>query len=90
MGRMIKSIDKTNELLLVMTVCRHGVRSGVMVYVLQTGESTIHIIFMACVVLMEAILSRLNLKPDDGFLPYSMPEVFIKTDEHGLSDTITD
>ena len=87
---IIKSIDKANELLLVMTVCRHGVRSGVMVYVLQTAESTIHIIFITWVVLMETIFSRVNLKSDDGFLPYSMPEVFIKTDEHGFTYTITD
>ena len=28
---------------------------------------------------MEAIFSSLNLKPDDGFLPYSMSGVFSKT-----------
>ena len=28
---------------------------------------------------MEAIFSSLNLKPDDGFLPYSMPRVLSKT-----------
>ena len=28
---------------------------------------------------MEAIFSRSNLKPDDGFLPYSLLEVFKKT-----------
>ena len=36
---------------------------------------------------MEAIFSSLNLKYDDGFLPYSMPEVFTKTG-HGLTDII--
>ena len=38
------------------------------------------LIFVACVVLMEAIFSCLNLKPDDGFLPYNMPEVCLKLD----------
>ena len=33
---------------------------------------------------MEALLSCLNLKHDDGFLPYNMPEAFDKT-EHGLT-----
>ena len=28
---------------------------------------------------MEAIFSRSNLKPDDGFLPYRLLEVFKKT-----------
>ena len=34
---------------------------------------------------MKAIFSCLNLKPDDGFLPYNMTEVFNKT-RHGLTD----
>ena len=46
---------------------------------LQTGERTIHRIFLVWVVFMEAKFSCLNLKPDDGFLPYSMSEVFNKT-----------
>ena len=32
---------------------------------------------------MKAKFSCLNLKPDDGFLPYNMPKVFNKTG-HGL------
>ena len=28
---------------------------------------------------MEAMFSSLNLKPEDGFFPHSMSEVFIKT-----------
>ena len=34
---------------------------------------------------MEAIFSCLNLKSDDGFLRYKMPEVFNKTG-HDLTD----
>ena len=34
---------------------------------------------MAWVVFMKAVFSCLNLKPDDGFLPYNMPELFNKT-----------
>ena len=40
---------------------------------------------MAWVVFVKAILSCLNLKPDDGFLPYNMPELFNKTG-HGHTD----
>ena len=36
---------------------------------------------------MKAIFSCLNLKPDDGFLPYNMPELFYKTG-HGLTDIV--
>ena len=36
---------------------------------------------------MEAIFSCLNLKSDDGLLPYIMLEVFNKTG-HGLTDII--
>ena len=34
------------------------------------------------------MFSCLNLKPDDGFLPYKLPEVFNKTG-HGLTDIVT-
>ena len=44
-------------------------------------------IFMTWVVFMKQIFSCLNLKPDDGFLPYSMPEVFNKTG-YGLAGII--
>ena len=53
----------------------------------KIGESAIHRIFVTWVVFIEAIFSCLNLKPDDGFLPCSMPEAFNKTG-HGLTDII--
>ena len=42
---------------------------------------------MAWVVFVKAIFSCLNLKPDDGFLPYNMPELFNKIG-HGLTDIV--
>ena len=36
---------------------------------------------------MKQIFSCLNLKPDDGFLPSNMPEVFNKTG-HGFTNVI--
>ena len=42
---------------------------------------------MAWAVFVKAIFSCLNLKPDDGFLPYNMPELFNKTG-HGLTDIV--
>ena len=42
---------------------------------------------MAWVVFLKATFSGLNLKPDDGFLSYNMPEVFSKTGL-GLADLI--
>ena len=48
----------------------------------------IHIIFVAWVVFVKATFSCLNLKPDDGFLPYNMPELFNKTG-YGLTNIIT-
>ena len=64
-----------------------GFHNDVMTYMLQIVESTIHRIFVAWVVFKEAIFSCLNLKPDDRFLPCSMPEVFYKTG-HGFTDII--
>ena len=42
---------------------------------------------MAWVVFVKAIFSCLNLKPDDGFLLYNMPDVFNKT-EYGLTNIV--
>ena len=36
---------------------------------------------------MKAIFPCLNLKHDDGFLPYNLAEVFDKTG-HGLTETV--
>ena len=68
-----------------MAVCRHGFHNGVMAYMLQFGA--IHRIFVAWVVFAKAIFSCLNLNPDDGFLPYNMPELFDKTGQ-GLTDIV--
>ena len=70
-----------------MIVCRRGFDTGVLTYILQFGECTIHRMFVESVVFMKAIFSCLNLKPDDGVLPCSMPEIFNKTG-HGLTDII--
>ena len=51
-----------------MTVCRHGLHNGVIAYMLQFCYSSIHITFEAWVVNVKAIISWLDLKPDDGFL----------------------
>ena len=58
-----------------------------MAYMLQFGESTVHKIFVAWVVFVKAIFSCSDLKLDDGFLPYSMPELFNKSG-HGLTDIV--
>ena len=50
-------------------------------------EIAIHRFFLAFAVFVKAIFPCLNLKPDDGFLPYNMPEVFNKTG-YGLTDIV--
>ena len=82
----IQAIDKANEILLDMTVCTLGFHKS---YVLQFGERTIHELYVESVVSMKAIFSHLNLKLEDGFLPYSKANVFIKT-EYGLTYSIID
>ena len=67
-GSGIKNTVKLNKLLYVMTVCRHGLHNGVIAYMLQFCYSSIHITFEAWVVNVKAIISWLDLKPDDGFL----------------------
>ena len=82
----IQAIDKANEILSDMTVCTLDFHKS---YVLQFGERTIHELYVESVVFMKAIFSHLNLKLEDGFLPYSKANVFIKT-EYGLTYSIID
>ena len=70
-----------------MNVCIHASYNVVVRCMLQIGESTIHRILVPWLVFVEASFSRLNLKLDDGVLPYSMLEVFNKTG-HGPTDII--
>ena len=67
-----------------MTVRRHGFHVGLMAYMLEFGYNVIHRVFVAWVVFVKATFSCLILKPDDGFLPYNMPELFNKIG-HGLT-----
>ena len=46
-------------------------------------------ISVAWVVFKEAVFSKINLKPDEGFPAYNMPEIFIRTG-HGLTDIVID
>ena len=87
MGSAIQTTVKSNKLSSVMPVYIHGFHNDVMKCMLKIDENTIHRNFVTSVVFMEAIFSYLNLKRDDRFLPYSMPEVFDKTG-HGLKDII--
>ena len=60
------------------------------IMVSRMNKATSRRIFIAWVVFMEVILSRLNLKPDYGFLSYNMPEyIFIKIKQN-LIDIIID
>ena len=58
-------------------MCRRGFHNSLMAYMLQIVKSTMHRIFVAFVLFMQAILSQLNLKLDDRFLPCNITEVFV-------------
>ena len=86
-GSGIQNTGKLNKLLSVVNLCRHGFQNGVMSFMLQFDQSALHRIFVAWVLFVKAIFSCLNLKPDDRFLPYNMPDIFNKTG-HGLTDIV--
>ena len=83
MGSGIQTTVEANELCSIMVVYRHGVQNRIIAYMLQIGETTIQRIFVVWVDFVVTIFSCLNLKPNDGILLDSMPEVFSKTG-HGL------
>ena len=75
-GSEIKSIVKLNKLSSVVTVCRYGFHNDVMAPMFQFGGGAIHRIYVAWVVLVKVMFPRLNLRPDNEVLHYSMFEVF--------------
>ena len=70
-----------------MTVCHHGLHNLVIAYMLNIGEITMQQIFVVWLVFMGVIFSKINLRPDEGFLAYKIPEIFIRTG-HGLTDNM--
>ena len=80
MGNRIQATVKANRVSSVLTVCRHGFHNDVMAYALQIDESTIHRIFVAQIVFVEAIFSCLNLKPDDDFYLAGYLRFWLKLD----------
>ena len=82
LGSGIQNTGKPNNLLSLMTVCRHDFH--------DSGMAKVHVtIWLKCVakaIFVKAIFSCLNLKPD-VFLPYNMPKVFNKFG-HGLTGTV--
>ena len=86
MGGGIQAVHEANELLLVMTLCRHN---GAMAYMLQIRESTIYRIMLAWEVFMKAIFWRSNIKLHEEYLFCSMREAFNKA-RHGRTDIIID
>ena len=66
MSSGIQAINKANKLLLVMAMCRNAFHNDVIGYICyKLMGSTVNRIFVACVVLVEAISPCFNLKPDD-------------------------
>ena len=77
------------ELLSVLTICRHSLHLGIMVYILNIGNNTVYRSFVGWIVFLETLFDELDLKPDDGFLLKKMPNIFVKTG-HGLTDMAID
>ena len=51
-----RCIDKATELLSVLTICRHSLHLGIMVYILNIGKSTVYRIFVGWIVFLETLL----------------------------------
>ena len=56
-------------------------------YMLNIGEITMQQIFVVWLLFMEVIFSKINLRPDEAFLAYNIPEIFIRT-RHELTDSV--
>ena len=74
-GNGVRILDKSTEILFVMTVCRYGLHNVVTDDMLNIGERTTQRNFVVWVVFMKAVFSKINLRPDEG---------------HGLTDMVID
>ena len=61
-------------------MCRRGFHNSLMAYMLQIVKSTMHRIFVAFVLFMQAILSQLNLKLETDFYPATLLKFLFKLD----------
>ena len=77
------------QLLVTLTICRHGIDLRFMAYILKTSETTVQRIFNGWVLFLSTLFNRLDLKPGHGYLLQKMPDIFVNTG-HGLTDLIID
>ena len=84
-----RSFDTATELLIVLTICRHGLHQGVMGYVVRKSKATVQRIFIGWVIFLATIFNEIDLKPPSGFMLQKMPDIFVKTG-HGLTDLVID
>ena len=77
---VLEILDKSTELLPVMTVCCHGLRNVVGLYAkfLRKHNAT-KFCSMGCF-RGSAAFSSFNIGPDEGFLTYNVPEIVITAD----------
>jgi len=88
-GNGERTLDKTTELLAVLTLCRCSLHQGVMASMLKVGESTVQRTFVAWIAFLETFFNCIDLKPEAGFLLKKMPDNFVNTG-HRRTDMIID
>ena len=63
-----RKLDSATELMAVLTVCRHGLHQGVMVFMLGLPKATIQRIFVGWVIVLATLFNEIGLKPSSGYL----------------------
>ena len=84
-----RTTDSATELLIVLTICRHGLRQGVMGYMAGKSKATIQRIFIGWVIFLSTLFNEIELKQPSGFTLQKMPNIFVETG-HGLTDLVID
>ena len=74
-----RKLDSAAELMVVLTVCRHGLHQGVMGFKLGFSKATIQHIFIGWVICLATLFNESDLKPSSVYLLKKMPKIFVET-----------
>ena len=73
-----RRLEPTNELLLIITTCRHELHQGIMGYNFGMSNATVQRIFCD-VISLATLFNEIDLKPPSVFLLKKMPNIVVET-----------
>ena len=63
-----RRLEAATELLLVLTICRHGLHQGIMGYIVGMSNATVQCIFYGWAIFLATLFIETDLKPPSGYI----------------------